>query len=173
MEIERKYTVKSIPGDLARFESKKIVQAYLCREPVVRVRRSNDRYYMTYKGSGMVAREEYNLPLSRESFEHLLTKADGKVISKTRYLIPLDAPKFKNGYTLPDGCSLTVELDIFDDPSAPLIMAEVEFPDMEAADSYIPEDWFDEDVSEDPRYHNVNMAYDDSRKTEHHYPKGR
>ena len=160
MEIERKFTIKELPKDLGSYESKKMIQAYLSREPVVRVRRSNDKYYMTYKGSGLIAREEYNLPLTKESFEHLLSKADGNVISKTRYLIPLKEPKFRDGYEY-DGVMLTIELDVFDAPMAPLVMAEVEFPDLESAEAYIPEDWFLEDVSEDPRYHNVNMAYGD------------
>ena len=159
MEIERKYTIKELPAGLDDMDRKKIIQAYLCREPVVRIRRSDDEYYMTYKGAGLVEREEYNLHLTKEAFEHLLEKADGNVISKTRYLIPLKDPQFKDGYRLPDGVELCIELDVFDEPLAPLIIAEVEFPDRECADAYIPEDWFDEDVSEDPRYHNVNMVY--------------
>ena len=159
METERKYTIKELPANLGELNRKKIIQAYLCREPVVRIRRSDDEYYMTYKGKGFVQREEYNLPLTKEAFEHLLEKADGNVISKTRYLIPLEEALFKDGYRLPDGVELCIELDVFDEPLAPLVIAEVEFPDMECADAYIPEDWFDEDVSEDPAYHNVNMVY--------------
>ena len=45
-----------------------------------------------------MAREEYNLPLNKESYEHLLTKADGNIISKKRYVIPLQNPRFKEGY---------------------------------------------------------------------------
>ena len=50
MEIERKYLVKEIPVNLDQYESKKIAQGYLCTAPVVRIRRSNNDYYMTYKG---------------------------------------------------------------------------------------------------------------------------
>ena len=35
-----------------------------------------------------MTREEYNLPLTKESYEHMRPKADGILISKTRYLIP-------------------------------------------------------------------------------------
>lgn len=159
MEIERKYTIKKMPDDPGAYTNHRIIQAYLNREPVIRVRRSDNEYYMTYKGKGLVSREEYNLALTEEAFENLLTKADGNVISKTRYVIPIDEPRFRDGYKLPDGVSLCVELDVFDEPFAPLVIAEVEFPDEAAADAYIPEDWFDADVSEDPGYHNVNMAY--------------
>ncbi|MCR5595731.1 MAG: CYTH domain-containing protein [Lachnospiraceae bacterium] len=159
MEIERKYTIKKMPEDLESYENHKIIQAYLCKEPVVRIRRSDDEYYMTYKGKGLVAREEYNLNLTKEAFDHLLPKADGNVISKTRYVIPIENPRFMDNYKLSEDIKLCIELDIFGPPVAPLIMAEVEFPDIECANAYIPEDWFDEDVSGDKRYHNVNMAY--------------
>lgn len=42
----------------------------------------NDEYYLTYKGKGLLAREEYNLPLTKESYEHLIKKADGNIITK-------------------------------------------------------------------------------------------
>lgn len=77
MEIERKYLVKTLPDHLDQYESKKIAQGYLCTEPVVRIRRSNNDYYLTYKGDGLMVREEYNLPLTKESYGHLLPKIDG------------------------------------------------------------------------------------------------
>ena len=64
MEIEKKYLLKELP-DFSTFEFHKIEQAYLCTDPVVRVRREDETYYMTYKGRGMLVREEYNLPLNR------------------------------------------------------------------------------------------------------------
>ena len=69
MEIERKYLVKTLPDHLDQYESKKIAQGYLCTEPVVRIRRSNDDYYLTYKGDGLMVREEYNLPLTKVEFD--------------------------------------------------------------------------------------------------------
>ena len=63
MEIERKYLIDEIPFDLKDYSCKVIEQGYLNTDPVVRVRRSNDKYILTYKGSGLLVREEYNLPL--------------------------------------------------------------------------------------------------------------
>ena len=102
VEIERKFLVKkeNLPGNLEQYPRKVIQQGYLCTDPVVRIRQSNDSYYLTYKSKGLLAREEYNLPLTKEAYEHLKPKADGIVISKTRYVIPE-----KNG--------LSIELDIF------------------------------------------------------------
>ena len=87
MEIERKYLIHQLPKELETFPSRKIQQAYLCVNPVVRIRRQNDDYYLTYKGKGMMVREEYNLPLTKEAYQHLKEKADGLVLSKTRYLL--------------------------------------------------------------------------------------
>lgn len=145
MEIERKFLVDKIPYNLDDLSFHDIEQAYLCVAPVVRVRKQDNEYYMTYKGSGMMAREEYNLPLDKESYEHLKEKADGKVISKRRYLIPIEN-------------DLTVELDVFYGDLAPLILAEVEFESEEQANSFKPLDWFTEDVTFDKRFFNSYLS---------------
>lgn len=146
MEIERKFLVKNLPSDLESYSYHIIEQGYLSTEPVVRVRRQDDEYYLTYKGSGMLAREEYNLPLTADSYEHLVAKADGMVISKKRYLIPIE------------NSELTIELDVFGGRLSPLIMAEVEFLSVEEAESFDAPDWFGEDVTQNRRYHNSNMS---------------
>ena len=89
MEIERKFLVKQIPEGCTSFPCRQIEQAYLNTNPVVRVRRDNDDYYLTYKGKGLLSREEYNLVLNKEAYEHLLTKADGIILTKKRYMIPV------------------------------------------------------------------------------------
>ena len=83
IEIERKFTLKSLPADLETYPCQTIEQAYLNIAPVVRVRQSGDKYTLTYKGAGMMAHEEYNLPLDKTSYQHLLAKADGNIITKT------------------------------------------------------------------------------------------
>jgi len=159
MEIERKFTLKSLPENLQEYPFRHIEQAYLNTMPVVRVRKENSEYYMTYKGSGMMARQEFNLPLNEESYYHLREKADGNIISKKRYLIPLKNPGFKEGFpTPPDDYTLTTELDVFDAPFAPLTMAEVEFGSKEAAEAFVPPEWFDQDVTYCKEYHNSYMA---------------
>ena len=66
MEIERKYLVTAPPSDYHTWEAVQMEQAYLCTEPVVRVRRENDSYVLTYKSKGLLAREEYNLRSQRK-----------------------------------------------------------------------------------------------------------
>ena len=161
MEIERKFTIKELPANLESYPFHHIEQAYLNTVPVVRVRKEDDEYYLTYKGEGMMAREEFNLPLNRDAYYHLRGKADGKIISKKRYLIPLPNPVFqeKKGFPgPPSDYSLTIELDVFDPPFAPLIIAEVEFPSIELANAFIPLEWFDEEVTNNPEYHNSVMS---------------
>ena len=105
-----------------------------------------------------MAREEYNLPLDEASYQHLLEKADGNVISKKRYLIPLSNPQFASDYVPLSTPDLVIELDVFAPPFAPLVMAEVEFPSIEMANAFIAPDWFEEDVTNNPAYHNSNMS---------------
>lgn len=163
MEIERKFTVKTLPVNLESYPCHIIEQAYLNTDPVVRIRREDDSCYLTYKGKGLLQREEYNLPLNKTSYYHLRKKADGNIISKKRYVIPIDRPAFNPTYMSSAGnkidqLSLCVELDIFEPPFAPLVIAEVEFPDRETAEAFLPLDWFSQDVTNDPAYHNSNLS---------------
>lgn len=148
LEIERKFLIKKSPDNLSEYTCHMMTQGYLNTSPVVRVRKEDSSYYLTYKGSGLLAREEYNLALDEAAFYHLLEKADGNVISKKRYKIPYS---FENK-------TYTIELDIFDAPFAPLIIAEVEFENEEDANSFIPPNWFDKDVTFDSQYHNSNLS---------------
>lgn len=159
MEIERKFTITSLPENLDCYTCLAIEQAYLNTDPVLRIRRQNEDYFLTCKGKGLLAREEYNLPLNKEAYKHLLTKADGNIISKKRYLLPLASPRFKEGYILPENREpLTIELDVFEPPFAPLVIAEVEFPDEEMANAFLPPSWFLEDVTYNKQYHNSNLS---------------
>lgn len=145
MEIERKFLVRYLPENLSQYPCKEIEQGYLNIAPVVRIRRSNDKYTLTYKGSGLMVREEYNLPLTADAFSHLKEKIDGRLITKHRYLIPYNE-------------KLTVELDIFDGSLSPLQLAEVEFETEEEANAFIPPEWFGDDVTFSTKYHNSSLS---------------
>lgn len=147
MEIERKYLIdtKKIPFDLHTYPCRHIEQGYLCTEPVVRIRRDNDSYELTYKTKGLMVREEFNLPLTKESYTHLRKKTDGRLIKKDRYMLPAEH-------------GLTIELDIFLKDLAPLVLAEVEFPDEETAGAFIAPPWFGEEVTFSVKYHNSTLS---------------
>lgn len=146
MEIERKYLVLSPPSDYVSWPSHQIEQAYLCTEPVVRIRREDDTFYLTYKSAGLLAREEYNLPLTKEAYFHLLKKADGIVLSKRRYRKPIE------------GTGLTIEFDVFSGTYEGLMLAEVEFPSVEEANAFTPPSWFGEDVTMSGEYQNSRLS---------------
>lgn len=145
MEIERKFLVKTLPENLENYEQKRICQGYMCTNPVVRIRRSNDEYFLTYKGRGKMVREEHEFPLTAEAFEHMLPKIDGILIDKVRYLIPLE-----DGHT--------AELDIFQGVLAPLRLVEVEFASVEDAEDFVAPEWFGDDVTNSKEYHNSNLS---------------
>ncbi len=158
IEIERKFLIKNIadiPFDVNQYKFRKIEQGYICTDPVIRVRQADDKYILTVKGEGLMSREEHELPLSKESYDMLRDKADGIVITKRRFLIPLiDAAG-----DVPDDLSdLTLELDIFGGLHQGLIIAEIEFPSEEAANSFVPPEWLSNEVTNDGRYHNSYLS---------------
>ena len=151
MEIERKFLVSQETAkyylekaNLKELDCHEIEQAYLTTEPVIRVRKSDDEYYLTYKGKGLMSREEYNLPLTKESYDTLLKKADGNIITKKRVLIPYE--------------KYLIELDIFKAPFDYIRMAEVEFTSEKEAEEFVKPEWFLEEVTNNREYHNSVMS---------------
>lgn len=153
MEIERKFAVKRVPDKLESYHQKKIEQGYLCHDPIIRIRKSNDQYILTYKSkfgldenySKAIVVNETELMLNQSSYESLRSKAEGNIIQKTRYIVPLDG-------------DLIAELDVFEGKLSGLIIVEVEFPDEETADNFIAPDWFGEDLSKDGRFGNYYLS---------------
>lgn len=174
VEIERKFLVKKVPGDLDGYPFHRIEQGYLNVYPAIRVRREDDIYYMTYKGdtvsgeenTGNIGKVEYNMPLDKASYEHMVSKADGNMIRKIRYLIPLNKSAFSKEYLdgrkelerMMETGDIKIELDVFDEPFLGTLIAEIEFPDEEAARNYKPAEWFGEEVTGDKRYSNAYMS---------------
>lgn len=159
MEIERKFLVDSqdLPDNYEAYPSRQLEQGYISTSPSIRIRRDDDRYILTCKGKGLFKREEFELLLTKEEFDHLKTKVEGNWIQKRRYFLPVH----------PDGtvekdpqatAELTIELDIFDAPFAPLIYAEVEFSTEGEAHAFIPPKWFGKDVTLLPEYQNNALS---------------
>lgn len=147
MEIERKFLIdkEQLPDNLSHYPHNTLEQAYIITEPVLRIRKKNESYILTYKGPGLMKREEAEFPLSKEAYENLLTKTEGNVITKTRYKIPE-----KN--------NLTIELDIFHGLFQGIYLAEVEFPDEKSALSYTPPVWFGKEVTNETTFHNSTLS---------------
>lgn len=145
LEIERKFIIDKLPFDLSSYDYHEIEQGYLTRNPVVRIRKEDDTYYLTYKSKGRLIKEEYNLPLTKEAYEELLPKISGNLIKKIRYLIPYNQ-------------ELTIEFDVFKGMFKGLMLAEVEFSSEKEANSFVPPEWFGRDVTYTGEYQNSKLS---------------
>lgn len=158
MEIERKYLVAHLPADLDQYRHLEIEQAYLCTSPTLRIRRMGDSYILTVKeriilNSTAIHNREEEFTLKPESYHRLLAKCDSGHVAKTRYYIDLCQQTGNNAYQ-----GLIAELDIFHGRHEGLLLVEVEFPNTEIANTFLPPDWFGDDVSSDPCYRNSFLA---------------
>lgn len=144
MEIERKFLVKTCPN-LKDYPFKKISQAYISTDPVIRLRQMEQAYFLTVKSRGHIAREEFELALNKQQYDTLLLKAEDSPIKKERYYIPLTT-------------ELMAELDVYHGHLEGLYTVEVEFASMDDAEQFVCPDWFGEDISSDARYKNNILA---------------
>ena len=150
-EIEKKWLIKvsDIPYDLSQAEKYEIVQTYLNFSPEIRVRNiNNNEYVLTIKCDtalkGLV-REEHEWLISKEEYDNLLTKKEGKTITKTRYRFV-------------DENGIEMEIDIFSGELEGLAYLEIEFTDIESAENYKAPDWIIKDVTTDLNYKNGYLA---------------
>lgn len=147
-EIERKFLIRNLPEDVARFPHAEIEQGYLAiaEDGVqVRLRKGGANHSLTYKrNDGGAARIEREIQLTQEQFDVLWPATEGKRLTKTRYNVPLG--------------DLTVEIDIYSGRQEGLLVAEIEFENEKSAQEFQPPDWLGEDVSHDPRYSNQLLA---------------
>lgn len=150
-EIEKKWLIKvsDIPYDLSQAEKYEIVQTYLIFSPEIRVRNiNNNEYVLTIKCDtalkGLV-REEHEWLISKEEYDNLLTKKEGKTITKTRYRFV-------------DENGIEMEVDIFSGELEGLAYLEIEFTDIESAENYKAPDWIIKDVTTDLNYKNGYLA---------------
>lgn len=147
-ETEYKYLINPSLIDYSNYPFSEIEQAYLSTSPVIRIRKRDQAYYLTVKGSGLIRREEFEMPISAEEYHNLKTKAEGYIITKKRYLIPYHCNQKE----------YTIELDIFTGELEGLSLAEVEFSSLVEAENFIAPDWFLKNVSTNCRYHNSYLS---------------
>jgi CYTH domain-containing protein len=148
-EIERKYLVAEVPGDLEAHPAETIEQGYIAVDGSVevRLRRRDATLLLTVKsGSGRVRVEE-ELEIDARRFDSLWPLSQGARVSKTRHRLPG-----------PDG--LTIELDVYTGELAGLVVAEVEFESPAASDRFQAPPWFGPEVTDDRRYANRALAVD-------------
>lgn len=145
MEIERKFLCSKIPNNLKNLKYHKITQGYISSIPTIRIRKSDNNYFLTIKSKGAVSREEFELEISEKEYRNLCKKVENNFIKKYRYLIPI-------------GTNLVAELDIYLAELKGLTTIEVEFESLEKCNEFAPPDWFGKDISYENQYKNVNLT---------------
>ena len=146
MEIERKFLVdKRKMRGLDYLSEEKIFQGYLSRDPMVRVRLTDEHAFLTIKSRVRgIARQEFEYEIPLADAEKLLKLCGGNVLKKYRRKISYGGHVW--------------EVDFFAGRHAGLIIAEVE---LQRADEPVAlPDWVTKDVSADSRYYNSNLVKD-------------
>jgi CYTH domain-containing protein len=159
LEIEKKFLVvpKNLPNDLFQYEFFDIKQGYLpLNSTSITVRRvrskvsnlGESKYFYTEKLSqnidGNRVSEENEKEISESEFIDFWEQCSEGKLEKRRYNIPFQ--------------SFTIELDVFGGSNVGLIIAEVEFPSITVANSFVKPNWFGIDVSNEEKYLNKNLA---------------
>jgi len=99
------------------------------------------RHLLDLKTKGMLSRDEITLSINHKEFTEIISKC-GKRVYKTRYTWQTDEARY--------------EIDVYRDHN--FITCEVEFSNETEAKEFEAPDWCVKDVTEDPKYKNVNLV---------------
>lgn len=176
LEIEKKFLLPGFYSFLSLYKPCEIEQAYISFDPVIRIRKADDSYILTYKSSGLLCRKEYNIDIDEREFSNLSRKVEGTYIKKKRYKLKLieflekyletdctdgskkeEIKSYIRTYRV-EYADLFVETDIFEGDLAGLILAEIEFDNIELARSFTAPSCLGREVTDDKKYQNSNMA---------------
>lgn len=154
VEIERKFLLKEGKWPIAPENTGTyILQGYLANDEakVVRVRIYGEKGFLTVKSrvTGMSRQEfEFEIPVS-EAREMLLSLCRS-LIEKVRYKIIAGGKLW--------------EIDVFSGENEGLIVAELELTS--ESEEFLRPDWIGEEVTDDLRYYNSNLALQPFRRWE-------
>lgn len=143
VEIERKFTIKYLPRQIESV--KRISQKHIFKDMVcsIRVRKTEElktkkkRYTHTIKARGQNI-DKYSIyelekDITEEEFNKMSPFKGSKIVEKYRCIIPLEN-------------NLKAEIDIFDGWMRGLVIAEVEFENVEQAENFKMPAWFENPV---------------------------
>ena len=148
IEVERKWLVPEAAPDALAAPSDQIEQGSLtigADGAETRVRRRGQRCFLTVKSGSGMSRAEHEVEITAEQFEALWPATAGARLMKRRHLL-----RTEEGHT--------IELDVYEDDLAGLVVAEVEFDDPWGAESFAAPYWFGREVTDDPDYRNHRLA---------------
>lgn len=154
MEIERKFLLNAMPPPVRFAGGEPIRQGYLALDgdTEVRIRISSKGAVLTIKAGRGGVRVEEEIALEERQGQALWELTEGRRVQKTRRRVRLADPAA-------DG-ELLVEVDEYSGELDGLVVAEVEFPDEEAARAFEPPAWFGRELTGDWRYANRSLASD-------------
>ncbi|HHH44962.1 MAG TPA: CYTH domain-containing protein [Gammaproteobacteria bacterium] len=146
IEIERTFLLRDDSWRAQAGAGTPYRQGYLCSDPrqCVRVRVTGDRAWLSIKkATSAVRRLEYEYPIPLADAAELLDEicADQR-IDKIRYHVNHAGHRW--------------EIDVFEGANAGLVVAEIELDDEQ--ETFARPAWLGEEVSDDPRYYNMNLA---------------
>ena len=146
LEIERKYLLYTLPDDIAQHQHTIISQGYITTssDNEVRIRAKGNNYFMTIKQGTGLKRTEVEIAISEDQFNALWELTIHKRVEKTRY----DYKAFTS----------LIEIDVYVDTLAPLMVAEVEFPNIAESQHFEAPSFFGLEVTEDKAYKNASLA---------------
>lgn len=143
-EIERKFLVVGEYKHLAQ-TSTLLIQGYIASgRRTVRVRISDERAWLTIKGSsqdGGLSRFEWEKEIDGAEARELLTLAEGALIEKRRYLVEHEGHTF--------------EVDEFYGQNEGLTIAEVELNDV--TEEFHRPEWLGREVTGERRFYNSHL----------------
>lgn len=148
LEIERKWLVSEPPAAALAVAGEEIDQGYLAIAAdgtEVRLRRRDQRCFLTVKSPGGLVRGEREVDISTEQFAELWPATEGRRVEKVRRV-----------HHAGDG--IRIELDVYRGALTGLIVAEVEFADAGAANAFEAPAWFGREVTGEPPYKNQRLA---------------
>jgi len=146
VEIERKFLVSNDEWRLRADAGEHYRQGYLSHDPLrsVRVRIAGEKAWLNIKCA--------TSPIRRLEYEYLIPLADAQemlgrlcsedCVDKVRYHV-------RHGRHV-------WEIDVFEGRNSGLVVAEIELDDED--EIFEKPDWLGREVSDDPRYYNMNLA---------------
>lgn len=146
-EIERKFLVAGKGYQKEAYQRDRLVQGFLSSVPerTVRIRKINDRGWITVKGLGNASgarRFEWEKEISGAEAAHLLELCEPGIIEKTRFYVKYGAHTF--------------EVDEFSGENRGLVIAEIELS--EENESFDRPDWLGEEVTGQVKYYNASLS---------------
>lgn len=146
LEIEHKFLVTNNSWRQAVKSYTKYKQGYLSSQPTssIRVRISDQNAWLNIKSATIGnSRLEFEYEIPINDAELIIATLCGKpLVEKTRYFIPIDNHVW--------------EIDEFEGDNIGLIVAEIEL--QESGEFFSKPDWLGEEVTQDLRYYNNNLA---------------